>query len=196
MIDAEPRHFACDDVDSFEAVVQAYQNSIYNLCYKLLGEASAAEDATQETFLRAYHHLAGYDRQRPLQTWLFSIASHHCIDRLRRPRPIWLPVDDDVVAAHEPAPGPEGIVLRHELRDQIQELLGCLQPRDRCAIILRYWYDQSYVEIATVLGTTVSSVKSRLHRARHELGKRLAQASERECMMSSRFVVSTSEPAT
>lgn len=125
--DAQPSSFVGDDLaDAFAAVVQAYQSPIYNLCFRMLGETSAAEDATQETFLRAYHHLAGYDRQRPLQTWLFSIASHHCIDRLRRLRPIWLPVDDETLAAHEPAPGPEGMVLRHELRDQIQELLGCL----------------------------------------------------------------------
>ena len=64
--------------------------------------------------------------------------------------------------------------IRREERAQIQQLLDCLPPQSRCVIVLRYWYDLSYVEIATILDTTVSGVKSRLHRARLVLGGRLA----------------------
>jgi RNA polymerase sigma-70 factor (ECF subfamily) len=72
--------------EAFTALVEAYQTHIYNLCYRMLGEAESAEDASQETFLRAFQHLQRYDHGRPFATWLLSIAAHYCIDRLRRRR--------------------------------------------------------------------------------------------------------------
>ena len=74
---------AGDDV-AFCRLVQAYQVPVYNLAYRMLGNAAEAEDAAQETFLRAYQHLHRYDQKRPFATWLLSIAAHYCIDRLRR----------------------------------------------------------------------------------------------------------------
>ena len=171
---------------AFADLVEEFQSPVYNLCYRMLGEAAAAENATQETFLRAFQHLDSYDPSRPFKTWLLSIASHHCIDRLRRQHVTWLCVDDDLLlnqpALREPSPGPEIAAIRREEGAQIQQLLDSLPPQDRCAIILRHWYDLSYVEMATILGTTVSGVKSRLHRARLTLGNRLAPMVEGEPM--------------
>ncbi len=74
------------DDEGFTKLVETYQKPVYNLCYRMLGEAEAAEDAAQETFLKVYQNLARYDRSRSFATWLLSIAAHHCIDRLRRRR--------------------------------------------------------------------------------------------------------------
>jgi len=101
MHESDLGHAARDDApDAFEAVVEAYQRPIYNLCYRMLGEPGAAEDAAQETFLRAFQHRASYDPARPFKTWLLSIASHYCVDRLRRRRLIWLSADDDLLLDH------------------------------------------------------------------------------------------------
>ena len=70
--------------EAFTRLVEAYQRPVYNLCYRMLDEPEAAEDAAQETFLRAYQHLDRYDPQRPFATWLLSIAAHYCIDHRRR----------------------------------------------------------------------------------------------------------------
>ena len=70
--------------EAFTKLVETYQTPVYNLCYRMLGEPDLAEDAAQETFLRAYQHLHRYDQKRPFATWLLSIAAHYCIDRLRR----------------------------------------------------------------------------------------------------------------
>ena len=163
--------------DAFAALVEAYQAGVYNLCYHMLGDAREAEDAAQETFLRAYSQVHRYDSTRPFRTWLFAIASHHCVDRLRKRRLKWLSLDDELLAEGElwrsTTPDPEEVALDHERRDEITALLALLAPKDRSVIVLHYWSGLSYAEIADVLGATVSAVKSRLHRARVALGRRM-----------------------
>lgn len=158
------------DQAAFTTLVQTYQSAMYNLCYRMLGEADQAQDATQETFLRAYTQFHRYDPERPFKTWLFSIASHYCIDRLRRRRVAWLDIDDEPLAGHpalrEKRIGPEDTALRDEQASDVQALLDTLPAKDRAAVIMLYWYNLSYQEIAEATGTTVSAVKSRLHRAR------------------------------
>ena len=160
--------------------METYQTAVYNLCYRMLGNAADAEDAAQETFLRVYSQFHRYDPSRPFKTWLFSIASHHCIDRLRRRRMMWCDIDDEPLSVHpalrERTPGPEESALRHEPSRSIQDLLERLAPNDRAALVMRYWYDLSYEEIAAVTGGTVSAVKSRLHRARETMGGLLKTA--------------------
>jgi RNA polymerase sigma-70 factor (ECF subfamily) len=162
------------DDDAFTELVEAYQTHVYNLCYRMLGNAQSAEDAAQETFLRAYQHLNRYDPARSFATWLLSIAAHYCIDRLRRRRFSLISIDEDgergsFELPDLDAPNPEAVVVRHEQREQIQGLLQHLDTVDRAAIILRYWQDCSEAEIAQALHLTVSAVKSRLHRARRAL---------------------------
>jgi RNA polymerase sigma-70 factor (ECF subfamily) len=162
---------------AFAALVGAYQAGVYNLCYRMLGDAREAEDAAQETFLRVYSQFHRYDSTRPFKTWLFAIASHYCVDRLRKRRVKWLSLDDELFAEGEmwrsTMPDPEEVALGHERRDEVTALLALLAPHDRSVIVLRYWSGLSYAEIADVLGATVSSVKSRLHRARVALGRRM-----------------------
>jgi RNA polymerase sigma-70 factor (ECF subfamily) len=172
---------------AFAALVEAYQAGVYNLCYRMLGDAREAEDAAQETFLRGYSQFHRYDSTRSFKTWLFAIASHHCIDRLRKRRLRWLALDDELLAEgamwRSTTPGPEEVVLDHERRDEVTALLALLAPKDRSAIVLHYWCGLSYTEIADVLGATVSAVKSRLHRARVMLGRRMtAEVGQREAM--------------
>jgi RNA polymerase sigma-70 factor (ECF subfamily) len=166
------------DDQAFTQLVEAYQKPVYNLCYRMLGEPESAEDAAQETFLRAFQHLSRYDAQRPFATWLLSIAAHYCIDRLRRRRFSTFSIDeqdDDSPAFEIPdadAPNPERESVRREQQEKIHGLLASLDDTDRAAIVMRYWHDASEAEIAESLGLTVSAVKSRLHRARLALGKR------------------------
>jgi len=170
------------DEEAFARLVETYQTAIYNLCYRMLGEPNEAEDAAQEAFLRAYSQLTTYDPTRSFKTWLFSIASHYCIDRLRRRRVTWVGIDDEPLQTHpalrEPNPGPEQVVQQRERDAIIQTALAELAPRDRTAIVMRYWYGFSYEEIAEVTGTTTGAVKSRLHRARVALGERLKTTEE------------------
>lgn len=161
--------------EAFTRLVETYQTPVYNLCYRMLGESEAAEDAAQETFLRAYQHLHRYDQKRPFATWLLSIAAHYCIDRLRRRKFAVFSIDqEDAEGAtfelpDPDSPDPEAESVKGETRDRIHAMLRDLDKTDRAAIIMRYWYDYSEAEIAESLQLTVSAVKSRLHRARREL---------------------------
>ena len=185
------------DQSAFGRLVMAYQTPVYNLAYRMLGNAAEAEEAAQETFLRAYTHLRSYDPQRRFRSWLLSIASHYCIDRLRRRRITWLPLEDEIAIASgsttrlssaqselpevsftSGSPNPEAVVAQREREAYIQGLLAGLSPTDRAAITLRYWNDCSYEEIAETLNLTVSAVKSRLHRARRALAETMEGETE------------------
>ena len=161
--------------EAFTYIVETYQTPVYNLCYRMLGHAEAAEDAAQETFLRAYQHLHRYDIKRPFATWLLSIAAHYCIDRLRKRKLPVFSVDEDEEATFEvpdiQALHPEAEAVNGEHRERIHAMVGSLDETDRAAIVMRYWYDFSEKEIADALNLTISAVKSRLHRARKQLGK-------------------------
>jgi RNA polymerase sigma-70 factor (ECF subfamily) len=165
------------DDEAFTQLVETYQNPVYNLCYRMLGNAQEAEDAAQETFWRAYQAIHKYDPTRSFITWLLSIAAHYCIDQQRRKR---LPTFDIELlpeeSAPDPAPDPEKVVGRLEEQQQLRQLLNKINPQDRAAIIMRYWYDLSDEEISQSLSLSVSAVKSRLHRARHLLAERWQMA--------------------
>jgi RNA polymerase sigma-70 factor (ECF subfamily) len=142
----------------------------------MLGNAAEAEDAAQETFLRAYRKLGSYDPTRKFSTWLLSIASHHCIDRLRRRRVTVLSLEDENLPPSvmiSSQAGPERQAMQSEREGQIQALLGTLSADYRTVVVMHYWYDFSYEEIAQATDSTVSAVKSRLFRARRMLAKQL-----------------------
>lgn len=164
------------DQDAFAELVYTYQDSVYNLCYRMLSERTEAEDAAQETFLKAYLNLQRYDPARSFKTWLLSIASNHCIDRLRRRRMVWLSIDEPLPPTANLSsddPQPEESIIFTQRSAAVQELIDTLSPDYRAAVALRYWYDYSYTEIADILDTTESAIKSRLFRARQMLAEKL-----------------------
>jgi RNA polymerase sigma-70 factor (ECF subfamily) len=170
------------DLQAFSELVTRYQRAVFSLCYRMLGgHVPDAEDAAQEAFLRAFRALGAYDPARSFSTWLLSITAHHCIDRIRR-RP------DNVVSLDalppwrwKPAdgPDPEAEAVRADESAHIARLLETLPEDYRLVIVLRYWHDLGYEEIAGVLGDTESAVKSRLHRARRQLAAAMAAESAR-----------------
>jgi RNA polymerase sigma-70 factor, ECF subfamily len=171
------------DQDAFAELVYTYQDAVFNLCYRMLGERTEAEDAAQEAFLRAYLNLQRYDPARSFKTWLLTIASNHCIDRLRRRRLVWLSLEEPMPSGENMAlssdePEPEEVALLKERSKAVQKLLHELSPDYRAAVVLRYWYDYSYTEIADMLDTTESAIKSRLFRARQLLAEKITPRSE------------------
>lgn len=166
------------DDNAFTQLVEVYQRPVFNLCYRMLGNPSEAEDAAQETFIRAYTRLDSYDPSRKFSSWLLSIASHYCIDQIRRRRFNIVSLDDlpPWRWLPDPNPEPEQITLQNEAELQVHELLDTLAPDYRAAMILRYWHELSYEEIAEALESTVPAIKSRLFRARQMMANTVAQA--------------------
>ena len=167
------QHTLAGDQDAFATLVERYKDAVQNLAYRMLSNITEAEDVTQEVFVRAYTQLATYKPAHKFSTWLLSIASHLAIDQLRRRRFLALPLEDvpflEWVA--DLGAGPEQSALEGEQQDEIQIYLRRLPSNYRAVIVLRYWYDLSYDEIALALNLTPALVKARLHRARELLAR-------------------------
>lgn len=165
------------DQVAFGRLVEAYQGPVFNLAYRMLGNAQEAEEAAQEAFIRAYTRLDSYDPKRKFTTWILTITSNYCIDQLRKRRHVMLSVDEPLPphpALHaDKTDGPEPQLVQTEREAMVQSLLQTLPEDYRQTVVLRYWYEMSYEEIADVMDTSVSAIKSRLFRAR----RRLAEAS-------------------
>jgi RNA polymerase sigma-70 factor (ECF subfamily) len=167
------QHTLAGDQDAFATLVERYKDAVQNLAYRMLSNTTEAEDVTQEVFVRAYTQLATYKPAHKFSTWLLSIASHLAIDQLRRRRFLALPLEDvpflEWVA--DLGAGPEQSALEGEQQDEIQVYLRRLPSKYRAVIVLRYWYDLPYDEIALALNLTPALVKARLHRARELLAR-------------------------
>jgi RNA polymerase sigma-70 factor (ECF subfamily) len=162
------------DADAFSRLVQAYQTPVYNLAYRMLGNSTEAEDAAQEAFIRAYTRLETYNPAHKFSSWLLAIASHYCVDVLRKRRLHCVSFDDLTPLVELAGPRttqPEQVVVQQQDASAVQELLKALSPDYRTPVILRYWYDMSYREIAETMGVSVGTIKTRLHRARARLAR-------------------------
>jgi len=161
------------DQQAYGQLMHRYAGAVFNVAYRMLGNAQDAEDASQEIFLRAYTRLESFDPARRFSTWLLAIASNYCIDRLRRQRLAWLTLDDVAYTVPSGERGPEGSALVAEERDAVQRALMTLPDNYRQVMVLRYWNDMSYDEIAQATGLPESTIKTRLFRARNMLADAL-----------------------
>jgi len=174
----------CGEVESFSLLVERYQDRVYNLAFRLLGNADDALDAAQDSFVRAYAALPRFEADRPFTPWLFRIVTNACYGLLRKRRPdlsfeaLEAREIDLVPAAAGPwEDDPQDIVLR-ALRDQeIQQAVLALSEPYRTVVLLRHMEEMSYEAIATALELPIGTVKTYLHRARQRLRKALTEAS-------------------
>jgi RNA polymerase sigma-70 factor, ECF subfamily len=167
------------DEAAITQLVETYQRSVFGVCYRMLGEAKEAEDATQETLVKALTNLHSYDIDRPFRPWLLRIASNECIDRIRR-RKETLSLDgmgEDGAWEWKAgnSPNPESEMLHEERQAKVRAMLDELSPTDRTVVTLFYWENLSYAEIEQVTGLTISAIKSRLFRARRLIAENLVQ---------------------
>lgn len=161
------------DAEAFGELVRRYQISVFNVCYRLLGEKREAEDMAQEAFLRAYQRLDTFDAVRPFGPWIRRVAANVCFNRLQGPAPAEIPLDEERDEAAEGEP--EGASEQAELAGAIRAAIGSLPPHYRLVIELRHFQELSYDEIAIALNIPLSDVKSHLFRARKILAERLAR---------------------
>lgn len=162
------------NLEAFNELVLAYQDRVYRLTYRIMGEGESAEDATQETFLTLYRRLETY-RGENFAGWLLRIATNTCYDELRRRqrRPAihleemaGAEFDDGPPIPDEETPTPEDVALQNDLQQAIQDCITSLGEDQRVVLVLSDVDGLSYQEIAEIAGVKVGTVKSRLSRAR------------------------------
>jgi RNA polymerase sigma-70 factor (ECF subfamily) len=169
------------DRQAFASLLTRHQKRIFNFMYRMVGERGAAEDLTQEVFLKAYEALPRFRKASRFSTWLYRIAHNHCLNALKgRGREIAVSAltkepthDNPVTAQVDPSASPEERLEQRELQVVVQEKLAELTPEHRAVLVLRDIQGLSYDEIAMALELEDGTVRSRLHRARMELKERL-----------------------
>lgn len=161
------------DVNAFGELVQRYQTSVYNVCYRLLRDPAEAEDLAQEAFLRAFRRLSTFDAQRPFGPWMRRVAANLCLNALQsRPTTVgWEDESDEVPG--DPQEAPEPASDRRELTRRVRAGLLRLPDHYRAVIELRHYHEMSYDEMAAALRIGVGEVRTRLFRARRMMGKLL-----------------------
>ncbi|HTY37756.1 MAG TPA: RNA polymerase sigma factor [Bacteroidota bacterium] len=157
---------------SFAQIYHRYKHRVYAYCYRLLRHPQNAEDATQETFLKVHRSLGQLENAGSVQAWIFSIARNEAYTILRRSRPTE-ELDPDSEDVWEES-GPLEYVVGKERRELVQYCLSRLKPRYRELLILKEYEQLSYGEIVNLTGSTESSVKSGLFKARQAMGRKLA----------------------
>lgn len=177
-------NFKNGDTSAFSALVLEYQNRIYNLCRYMLENPQDAEDAAQDTFIKAYQALGNYSPTASFYTWLYRIAVNTCLDHKRKFsfHSLFFSSDKETHIDSFPsqAPSPESAYAISQSMHALQAALNILSNKLRVVIVLNEVEGLSYEEIAEILDVSVGTVKSRISRAREELKKNMKKITEQK----------------
>jgi RNA polymerase sigma-70 factor, ECF subfamily len=165
------------DREAFRALYEAYKDRVYSIAfYFLQADADAAGEVTQQVFLRLMREIARFRGDAALSTWLYRLVVNACVDRARRRRTDVVAKDPmalDTIAV-SPALSHEEVLARREVATTVQRAVATLPPKLRAAILLRYFDDLSYSDMANALNCSIGTVASRLSRGHRLLAKKLA----------------------
>ena len=160
---------------AFGVLVERHQVAVFQVCYRLMGERQAAEDMTQEAFIRAYQRLHTFDAALPFGPWVRRVAANVCLNALERKQPIIFSFDEDrdTVEQTTQVADPAQVHDQTEMVDAVRQAVLSLPPHYRVVVELCHMQELSYAEAADTLNLPLSDVKSHLFRARKLLAKRL-----------------------
>lgn len=164
------------DAEAFRELVERYSARIFRIAWRILGDEAAAEDAVQETFLRAYRSLARFDARSQFGTWLHRIAANTAVEILRKHQHQRLRqerIGEETGEASSTDPGPDRRALSQEVERAVRGALAGLSPMERAAFVLRHFEGRSIAEICGALGLRESAGKQAIFRAVQKLRRSL-----------------------
>jgi RNA polymerase sigma-70 factor (ECF subfamily) len=163
--------------DAFDPIVERHRRSVYQLCYRFVGNHEDAADLSQDVFLRAFKGLKRFRGASSLSTWLYRIGVNVCLNRVsnRRPPPASL---DDVPPLAARTPDASARLIKQEEARRVRAAVARLPRKQRATLILRVYRDLSHQEIATTLGTSVGATKANFFHALGNLKRLLAESQE------------------
>ena len=159
------------DDDALSVLIRRHTDAVYRFLVRMVGDASTAEDLVQDTFLKAWKHLARFDASKPFKTWIFSIARNAAIDRLRKKDPVAFTrlERDDVPDMSEDIaddrPLPDELLEREDIARELEESLKTIGPKSRSVVLMHETEGMTFQEIADAAGEPLNTVKSRYRRA-------------------------------
>lgn len=167
---------AAGETGAFSGIVETYQDRVYSFALRLLKDPAAAEEAAQETFVKAFRAIATYDSAYSFSPWLFRIAHNACMDALRAAGRNSSIDEKDFPDIADPAPGVEETVADSMDSERIGAMLAALPPIYSEVLLLQYREEMGPAEIGRVIGAPEGTVKARLFRGREILKKMLRDA--------------------
>lgn len=160
---------------AFDVVVERHRRSVYQLCYRFVGNHEDASDLSQDVFLRAYKGLRSFRGQSSLATWLYRIGVNVCLNRVSASAPVdklTEPIEErQYIDTRSESPADH--LLRTERNARVRAAIAELPRKQRATLILRVYHEMSHQEIADVLGSSVGAVKTNFFHALSNLKKRL-----------------------
>jgi RNA polymerase sigma-70 factor, ECF subfamily len=162
--------------EAFAEHYRTHYRRVFGLCRQMLGKSERAEDAAQDVFLRAHHAIASYDPAQPFAGWILRIASNYCIDLLRRRRKehqLFGTESDERIAAEADDTDVLGDLLTAERAGEVKAAVDALPERYRLPLVLAYYNDASYEEVAEQLGITRTHAGTLICRAKQNLRRAL-----------------------
>lgn len=184
-VDALVKQAQGGDTDAFEGLVRVFSGPMYNLAYRMTGNAADAADLAQEIFLKLHKAIGTFGWRSKFTTWLYRLAANTCYSGLRKLRRVAsaevVHLDNDRAneakrrETPDPADPPSREMERKELRQRIESAIAALPEDFRMAIVLRDLQGLTYEEIADSVGCSIGTVKSRLARARMKVKERLVR---------------------
>jgi RNA polymerase sigma-70 factor, ECF subfamily len=169
------REARAGDPDAWETLLARYRLPLYAYVYELVHQEQTSLDIVQEAFINAARHIHSLERDEKFGSWLFNIAHQKCIQHWRRQRPADIPIDPWDEDLPELEPGPQELLIRKEQEAAFMTALEELSVPHRAVLLLHFVEDFSLEEIASITGTQLGTVKSRLHYARQALRKLLEE---------------------
>lgn len=171
------------DAEALAEIYRRYVKRVFGLCRYMLNSRESAEDATSEVFLKLQRSIVGYDGSIPFPRWLLRVAGNQCIDALRRRQrglKVFVEVENGsaVIDAASSEPSPLGAVISTQERAQVRDTIARLPENYRVPLILRYYGELSYDEIAQELDLEKNYVAALIFRAKKELRRTLAPRSK------------------
>jgi RNA polymerase sigma-70 factor (ECF subfamily) len=170
---------------AYRELLGRYQRPVFSLVYRMLRDREQAEDLAQETFVRVFNNIGRYDPKYKFSSWIFKIATNLTIDHIRKKEVATVSIDgsryavtpDEIEASTitvaSDDENPEERLEAKELGESIEGAIGALRPEYRTAILLRHVEGREYQEIADIMSLPLGTVKTFIHRARHELRGKL-----------------------
>jgi RNA polymerase sigma-70 factor (ECF subfamily) len=170
------------DAEALAEIYRRYSRRVLGLCRYMLGSQESAEDASSEVFLKLQRSIASYDGSIPFPRWLLRVTGNQCIDMLRRQRRgqrVIVEGEDETMVVEAPSaePSPLGTVMSKEARAQVRDAIARLPVKYRVPLMLRYYSELSYDEIAQQLDLERNYVAALIFRAKQELRRKLAYGS-------------------
>jgi len=173
------------DREAFRELYDAHKDRVWTIALRFTGDDSAARDVTQQVFLKLFTSIARFRHESNFKTWLYRMVANECMDEFRKRRRL-IPLDifgpderdedrgEAEMKEWREAPLQEGRLARLEISEAVQAAVMQLKPKLRMAIVLKYFEDLSYEQMAEALGCSMGTVASRLNRGHKALAQKLA----------------------